>query len=386
MEIRMVDTINQYKKIQKEIDEGVKRVIQSGIYINGPVVKEFCEHLADYLEISHVMGCGNGTDALQIALMALGLQPGDEVITTSFTFVATAEAIALLGLKPVLVEVDPQTFNINPKKLEAAISSRTRVIIPVHLYGQPAPMEEIMAIATRHNLFVIEDTAQAIGADYRFSNGKIQKVGTIGDIGTTSFYPSKNLGAYGDGGAIFTNDANLAGKLRMICNHGSNKRYHHDIIGVNSRLDAIQAAVLNVKLAHLDNYNERRIAAADRYDALLAGWDEHFITPYRAEYGKHVFHQYTLRVKAGRAVRDEIKAGLAAVGIPSMIYYPLGLHEQTAYKDYSLDSEDFSVTEQLTGEVISLPMHSELDEEQQTYIINNLQKVLNQLLIKRKST
>ena len=386
MEIRMVDTIKQYKNIQNKIDEGINRVIQSGIYIGGPVVNEFCEQLGEYLEGVHVMGCGNGTDALQIALMSLDLEPGDEVITTSFTFVATAEAIALLGLKPVLVDVDPRTFNVDAQTLEAAITPKTRAIIPVHLFGQPAPMEAIMAVAEKHNLFVIEDTAQAIGADYRFSDGRIQKVGTIGNIGTTSFYPSKNLGAYGDGGAIFTRDAELAEKLRMICHHGSNKRYHHDIIGVNSRLDAIQAAILKVKLVHLDSYNERRIAAADRYDALLTGWEDHLHIPYRVEYGRHVFHQYTVRVKAGRGIRDRVKTNLEAEGVPTMIYYPLGLHEQAAYKDYRNYSMNFSVTEQLTREVISLPMHSELDEQQQAYIINHLQKVLNQLLIKRKST
>ncbi|MEL6254946.1 MAG: DegT/DnrJ/EryC1/StrS family aminotransferase [Bacteroidota bacterium] len=375
MKIRMVDTITQYEKIKEEVDSAVNEVVQSAIYINGPVVQSFRKDLADFLDVSHVIACANGTDALQVALMALGLKPGDEVITPAFTYIATVEVIALLQLKPVFVDVEPDTFNLDARKIEDAITDRTKVILPVHLFGQAANMAPIMEIAKKHGLYVVEDTAQAIGADYSFPDGKLVKAGTIGDIGTTSFYPSKNLGAYGDGGAIFANDDELAKKIQMICNHGSTKRYYHDSIGVNSRLDAIQAAVLQVKLKHLDRYNASRQAAADRYDALLADV-EGLEIPIRATYSKHVFHQYTLKVKAGREVRDKVKAQMDEWGIPTMIYYPLCCHEQPAYLDYGFQKGDFPVSEQLTAEVLSLPMHSELEEEQQKYIVDHLLRAL----------
>ncbi|MEM8887651.1 MAG: DegT/DnrJ/EryC1/StrS family aminotransferase [Bacteroidota bacterium] len=375
MEIRMVDTITQYEKIKEEVDSAVSEVVQSAIYINGPVVQSFRKDLADFLDVSHVIACANGTDALQVALMALGLEPGDEVITPAFTYIATVEVIALLRLRPVFVDVEPDTFNMDVSKIEAAITDRTKVILPVHLFGQAANMAPIMEVAKKHGLYVVEDTAQAIGADYSFPDGKIAKAGTIGDIGTTSFYPSKNLGAYGDGGAIFANDDELGKNIQMICNHGSTKRYYHDSIGVNSRLDAIQAAVLQIKLKHLDQYNASRRAAADRYDALLAEV-EGLEIPQRAAYSKHVFHQYTLKVKAGREARDKVKAKMDEWGIPTMIYYPLCCHEQPAYLDYGFKKGDFPVSEQLTAEVLSLPMHSELDEEQQKYIVDHLLRAL----------
>ena len=375
MEIRMVDTITQYEKIKEEVDLAVSEVVQSAIYINGPVVQSFRKDLADFLDVSHVIACANGTDALQVALMALDLEPGDEVITPAFTYIATVEVIALLRLRPVFVDVEPDTFNMDVSKIEAAITDRTKVILPVHLFGQAANMAPIMEIAKKHGLKVVEDTAQAIGADYQFPDGSSAKAGTVGDIGTTSFYPSKNLGAYGDGGAIFANDDELGKKIQMICNHGSTKRYYHDSIGVNSRLDAIQAAILQVKLKHLEQYNASRTAAADRYDALLADV-EGLEIPARATYSKHVFHQYTLKVKAGSEVRDKVKAKMDEWGIPTMIYYPLCCHEQPAYLDYGFKKGDFPVSEQLTAEVLSLPMHSELDEEQQKYIVDHLLRAL----------
>ena len=375
MEIRMVDTITQYEKIKEEVDSAVSEVVQSAIYINGPVVQSFRKDLADFLDVSHVIACANGTDALQVALMALDLEPGDEVITPAFTYIATVEVIALLRLRPVFVDVEPDTFNMDVSKIEAAITDRTKVILPVHLFGQAANMAPIMEIAKKHGLKVVEDTAQAIGADYQFPDGSSAKAGTIGHIGTTSFYPSKNLGAYGDGGAIFANDDELGKKIQMICNHGSTKRYYHDSIGVNSRLDAIQAAILQVKLKHLEQYNASRTAAADRYDALLADV-EGLEIPARATYSKHVFHQYTLKVKAGREARDKVKAKMDEWGIPTMIYYPLCCHEQPAYLDYGFKKGDFPVSEQLTAEVLSLPMHSELDEEQQKYIVDHLLRAL----------
>lgn len=353
----------------------MSEVVKSAIYINGPVVQSFRKDLANFLDVSHVIACANGTDALQVALMALGLEPGDEVITPAFTYIATVEVIALLRLKPVFVDVEQDSFNIDANKIEAAISDRTKVILPVHLFGQAANMEPILKIAEKHGLFVVEDTAQAIGSDYKFSDGRLAKTGTIGDIGTTSFYPSKNLGAYGDGGAIFTGNDELAVKIQMICNHGSTKRYYHDSIGVNSRLDAIQAAILQVKLKHLNQYNSSRITAADRYDELLSGVDELEI-PTRVAYSRHVFHQYTLKVKAGREARDKVKAKMDEWGIPTMIYYPLCCHEQPAYLDYGFKHGDFPVSEQLTAEVLSLPMHSELDEEQQKYIVDHLLRAL----------
>jgi UDP-2-acetamido-2-deoxy-ribo-hexuluronate aminotransferase len=367
--IQMVDLISQYEKVQNEIDTAVLNVIRSAAYINGPEVKSFQKELEDYLKVKHVIPCANGTDALQIAMMALDLQPGDEVITASFTYVATAEVIALLKLKPVLVDVDPLTMNIDISAIEKAITSRTKAIVPVHLFGQCADMEPLMALAKKHNLHVIEDTAQAIGADYTFSNGKIQKAGTIGIIGCTSFFPSKNLGCYGDGGALFTNDDELAGKLRMIANHGQSVQYVHDSIGVNSRLDSIQAAILRIKLRQLDNYAAARNYAADYYDQAFKN-HPNIITPARAKNSNHVFHQYTLQLK-GKS-RDKIKEFLASKDIPAMIYYPIPLHMQKAYMDPRYKAGDFPVTEQLCKDVFSLPMQTELDDEQLKYITDSV--------------
>lgn len=375
MEIQMVDTIGQYKHIQQEVDQAVLEVVRSGQYINGPVVKQFASDLETYLDVPHVIPCANGTDALQIALMALGLEPGDEVITPSFTYIATVEVIALLQLRPVFVEVDPHTFNIDPTLLEAAITPRTKAIVPVHLFGQSADMAAVMAVARRHNLFVVEDAAQAIGGKYTFPDGHSMRIGTIGDIGCTSFYPSKNLGAFGDGGAIFTRNAALAEKLLMICNHGSTTRYYHDSIGVNSRLDAIQAAILGIKLKHLDAYHDARRAAADRYDDLLTDV-EGVETPARSDFTQHVFHQYTLKIKAGRETRDELQRALSENGIPSMIYYPVACHLQKAYLPYGYQQGDFPLSETLTEQVISLPMHTELTLKQQAYIVHHFKQGL----------
>ena len=365
--IRMVDTIGQYAKIKEDVDKALREVLDSGMYINGPYVKSFTKKLTDYMGVKHTIPCGNGTDALQIALMALGLQPGDEVITTAFTFIATSEVIELLKLTPVFVDIDPHTYNLDVAKIEAAITPNTKCIIPVHLYGQPCDMEPLMEIAIKHNLYVVEDNAQAIGSDYTYSNGKTVKSGGIGHIGTTSFYPSKNLGCYGDGGAIFTNDEALAEKIRMICNHGSKVRYYHEEIGVNSRLDSLQGAVLHVKLDHLDTYNATRRAAADEYDRLFAGI-EGIITPGRMENASHVFHQYTLRITTGRDKRDALQKALAEINVPSMIYYPVPLHLQKAFQKEGFGEGSLPITEQLTAEVISLPIHSELDKAQVGYI------------------
>jgi len=367
--IQMVDLISQYEKIQNEIDTAVLNVIRSAAYINGPEVKSFQKEMEDYLQVKHVIPCANGTDALQIAMMALDLQPGDEVITASFTYVATAEVIALLKLKPVLVDVDPLTMNIDISAIEKAITPKTKAIVPVHLFGQCADMEPLMVLAKKHNLHVIEDTAQAIGADYTFSNGKKQKAGTIGIIGCTSFFPSKNLGCYGDGGAIFTNDDALAGKLRMIANHGQSVQYVHDSIGVNSRLDSIQAAILRIKLRHLDEYAAARNKAADYYDNAFKN-NSSIVIPQRAKNSNHVFHQYTLQLK-GKS-RDKIKEFLATKDIPAMIYYPIPLHMQKAYMDPRYKAGDFPVTEQLCKDVFSLPMQTELDEEQLKFITDSV--------------
>ncbi|MEM0997331.1 MAG: DegT/DnrJ/EryC1/StrS family aminotransferase [Bacteroidota bacterium] len=369
-EIRMVDTITQYHHIKDEVDAAVSAVVASGMYINGPAVKQFRASLGEYLGASKVIACGNGTDALQVALMALDLAPGDEVITSPFTFFATAEVIALLGLVPVFVDIETDTYNLDPTKIEAAITDRTRCIMPVHLFGHVAHMEPIMELAEQHKLYVIEDAAQSIGADYIFSDGRRQKAGLVGHIGCTSFYPSKNLGAYGDAGAIYTNDEALGDRCQIVCNHGSHKRYHHSRIGVNSRLDSIQAAILDVKLRHLDAYNHARQTAAATYDELLAGVDG-LIRPHRAPYQTHVFHQYTLRVEEGRAKRDAIQAQLRERSIPSMVYYPIPLHLQEAYAPYGFKHGDMPVAEQYSAEVISLPMHSELDREQLEYIAQN---------------
>ncbi|QGW28264.1 DegT/DnrJ/EryC1/StrS family aminotransferase [Phnomibacter ginsenosidimutans] len=365
--IQMVDLHTQYKKIKDEVDRAVIDVLESSAFINGKPVAEFAQSLAQYLGVKHVIPCANGTDALQIALMSLDLQPGDEVITPSFTYVATTEVVALLRLKPVFVEVDPRTFCMDPERLEAAITPRTKAIVPVHLYGHAAPMKEILEIAAKHNLPVIEDTAQAMGADYIFPDGTKAKAGTMGTIGCTSFFPSKNLGCYGDGGAMFTNDDALADKLRMIANHGQKVRYYHDLVGCNSRLDTIQAAILNIKLRNLETYNAARIAAADTYDKLFAA-QGNIQTPYRAEYTRHVFHQYTLQLEG--VDRDGMVNHLASKGIPSMIYYPVPAHRQKMFDAFGGSGYELPVTDWLTNRVISLPMHSELTLETQQYIAN----------------
>ena len=362
--IQMVDLQSQYYKIKSDVDNAVLNVLDSAAFINGPEVKSFQTELETYLDVKHVIPCANGTDALQIALMALDLQEGDEVITADFTFAATVEVIHLLKLKSVLVDVDYETFTMDVEKLKAAITPKTRAIIPVHLFGQCANMEEILKVAKQHNLAVIEDNAQAIGADFTFSDGTVKKSGTMGILGTTSFFPSKNLGCYGDGGAIFTNDDELAHKIRGIVNHGMYERYYHDEVGVNSRLDSIQATVLRKKLPLLDTYNEARRKAADYYDEAFAG-HSNILTPKRAENSTHVFHQYTLRILNGK--RNELQQFLAEKEIPAMIYYPVALRKQKAYFQES-DPKDFVNTDQLLDQVISLPMHTELDEEQLKYI------------------
>lgn len=377
----MVDLQSQYAKIQPEIDKAVLNVISSAAFINGPEVKQFQTELEDYLGVKHVIPCANGTDALQIAMMGLGLKPGDEVITADFTFAATVEVIALLQLTPVLVDVDPNTFNIDLNALREAITPKTKAIVPVHLFGQSAQMEEILTIAKEFNLYVIEDTAQAIGADYTFSDGSTKKAGTIGDLGTTSFFPSKNLGCYGDGGAIFTDNDELAHIIRGIVNHGMYKRYYHDVVGVNSRLDSVQAAVLRLKLPHLDAYcGERRKAA--RYYNEGFRQNPNILTPVTEKCGEicdtcncHVFHQYTLKITNGK--RDAVHKHLNELGIPNAIYYPVPLHRQKAYLDARYKEEDFKVTNALSDTVISLPMHTELDQDQQDLIINSVLEAVN---------
>jgi len=373
-QIPMVDLKGQYLKIKEEIDTAIQSVIDSTAYINGPDVKELQKELAEYLSVKHVITCANGTDALQIAMMALGLKPGDEVITTNFTFVATVEVIALLGLTPVLVDVDPETYTISPEAIEKAITPKTKAIVPVHLFGQAADMDRIMEIAKKHNLYVIEDTAQAIGAEYTFNDGKKQKVGTIAEIGSTSFFPSKNLGCYGDGGAIFTNDDQLAEKLYSIVNHGMKVRYYHDNIGVNSRLDTIQAAVLRIKLKQLDNYNASRLKAADYYDNAFADIPQ-IQTPIRFKKSNHIFHQYTMVLKD--VDRGELQNFLKEKGIPAPIYYPVPLHLQKAYKDERYKKGDFPITEMLSNSVLSLPMHTEMTEEDLKYITESVRAFFN---------
>jgi UDP-2-acetamido-2-deoxy-ribo-hexuluronate aminotransferase len=368
-QIQMVDLNNQYLKIKKEIDNAISECINSMAFINGPQVKEFTQSLRDYLNAETVVPCANGTDALQIALMALNLQPGDEVIVPSFTYVATAEVIGLLKLNPVLVDVDPDTFNITAEIIEAAISPKTKAIVPVHLFGQCADMGAIMKVAQSHNLYVIEDTAQAIGADYTNENGLRQKAGTIGHVGCTSFFPSKNLGCYGDGGALYTDDKELGAKIAMIANHGQVKKYVHKYIGVNSRLDSIQAAILNVKLRFLDEYAAARNQAATFYDHSLEKIDA-LITPVRSSFSSHVFHQYTLKIRDGK--RDQLMAHLNQKGIPCMIYYPIPLNEQEAYKGLGRIAGDLKTTKELCSSVLSLPIHTELDEAQQSFIVNNI--------------
>lgn len=369
--IQMVDTKRQYEQIKTEVDAAIQEVLDSAAYINGKAVQDFAHGLNKYLGVKHTIPCANGTDALQIAMMALGLQPGDEVITPSFTYIATTEVVALLKLTPVFVEVDPRTFCMDPEALRKAITPKTKAIVPVHLYGHAAPMEEIMQIAKEHNLFVIEDNAQAIGSDYRFSDGTVKKTGTIGTIGATSFYPSKNLGAYGDGGAIFTNDDVLAQQLKMVANHGQQKRYYHEVVGCNSRLDSIQAAVLNVKLKKLDEYNAARQSVAAYYNDAFAGNDK-ITTPYVAPYSTHVYHQYTMLLNGVN--RDALVAHLAEYKIPSMIYYPVPGHKQDMFKNFALPAYELATTDWLTERVISLPVHTEMDAEQLEYIT---QQVLN---------
>jgi dTDP-4-amino-4,6-dideoxygalactose transaminase len=371
----MVDLVGQYKKIKPEVDAAIQEVVESASFINGPQVKQFQTNLEKYLGIKHVIPCGNGTDALQVALMALDLKPGDEVITTSFTFIATAEVIALLKLIPVLVDVDPDTFNIDPNAIENAITDRTRAIIPVHLFGQCADMHTIKDIAKKHNLFVIEDTAQAIGADYTCTkSGRVRKAGTIGHIGCTSFFPSKNLGAYGDGGAIFTDDDDLAAQMRVVVNHGMAVRYYHDYIGVNSRLDSIQAAILDIKLKHLDEYAAARQKAASFYNKAFANHPK-LKTPETASFTTHVFHQYTLVLN--NVDREGLMKHLAEKGIASAVYYPVPLHMQKAYLDPRYKEGDFPVTENLAKSVISLPIHTELTEEIQKEIADAVLEFVN---------
>ena len=384
--IQMVDLQGQYQQIKETVDTSIQSVLDTSTYINGPLVKDFQKDLEDYLEVKHVIPCANGTDALQIAMMGLGLQPGDEVITADFTFAATVEVIALLQLTPVLVDVEPDTFNIDIEAVKKAITPRTKAIVPVHLFGQVANMDAILEIAKEHNLYIIEDNAQAIGANYTFKDGRKQKAGTIGNVGTTSFFPSKNLGCYGDGGAIFTNDDELAHTIRGIVNHGMYTRYYHDVVGVNSRLDSIQAGVLKAKLPHLDSYCNARRNAASFYNNAFAN-NSNIITPTAKSNATkncgqicevcdcHVFHQYTLQITNGK--RDELHQHLLEKEIPNAIYYPVALHAQKAYKDERYNEADFPVTNDLIKNVISLPMHTELDNVQLTFItetINNFIK------------
>lgn len=371
--IQMVDLKGQYEKIKTEVDKGIQDVINSTAFINGPAVKEFQADFEKYLNVKHVIPCANGTDALQIAMMALGLKPGDEVITASFTYVATAEVIGLLGLTPVLVDVNADTFDIDIAAIEKAITPKTKAIVPVHLFGQCADMEKIMALAKKHNLYVVEDVAQAIGADYTFIDGKKAKAGTIGTIGCTSFFPSKNLGCYGDGGAMYTNDDELAKKMRMVAHHGQSVQYVHDVLGVNSRLDTIQAVVLKAKLKHLDEYAAARNRVADYYDKAFAGHSK-LKTPVRAKNSNHVFHQYTLQLNG--IDRTKLREQLAEKGIPAMIYYPIPLHMQNAFKSDRFKQGDFPVTEKLCATVLSLPIHTELDEETLKYITDTVLELI----------
>lgn len=378
-EIQMVDLKQQYQKIKTEVNAAIADVLESAAFINGKYVSQFANNLSAYLNVKHVIPCANGTDALQIAMMALDLQPGDEVITPSFTYIATTEVVALLRLKPVFVEVDQQTFCIDPEALRKAITPKTKAIVPVHLYGQSANMEAIMQIAKEHNLYVIEDNAQAIGADYTFSNGTKKKTGTIGTIGATSFFPSKNLGGYGDGGAIFTDDDVLAEKLKMIANHGQKVRYYHEMVGCNSRLDTIQAAILDIKLRHLDGYIVARQKVADYYNKAFAN-HPNITTPVVADYTNHVYHQYTLTLDGKddiAAYRNGLQQYLADKKIPSMIYYPVPGHKQNMFKSFNLPEADLHITDWLTDRVISLPVHTEMDEEQLHYITTSVLEYLN---------
>jgi dTDP-4-amino-4,6-dideoxygalactose transaminase len=374
--LQMVDLKRQYQHIKSEVDTAIQNVIDNTTFINGPDVADFGKELAAYLGVKHVIPCANGTDALQIALMALGLQPGDEVITPSFTYIATVEVVALLRLKPVFVDVDADTFTINPESLKKAINSKTKAIIPVHLYGQAANMEAILSIANEHNIPIVEDNAQAIGGDYTFSNGKKVKTGVMGLIGCTSFFPSKNLGCYGDGGAIFTNDDTLAEQMKMVANHGQKVRYYHEVVGCNSRLDTIQAAILRIKLRKLDEYCNSRRKVADFYDAAFAAHPK-IKTPFRASYTKHVYHQYTLQLEG--VDRNKVQEKLAERGVPSMIYYPVPCHRQNMFNGLSDSNFELPVTDFLQDRVISLPIHTELTNEELEYITSNFIDVINTL-------
>jgi dTDP-4-amino-4,6-dideoxygalactose transaminase len=372
--IQMVDLKRQYLKIKPEVDAAISNVLDTTSFINGKAVGDFADHLAKYLHADHVVPCANGTDALQIAMMALGLEPGDEVITPSFTYIATTEVIALLRLKPVFVDVDPKTFCIDVSKIREAITPKTKAIVPVHLYGQSCDMEAIMQIANEHNLFVVEDNAQAIGATIQFADGKVHKTGTIGHIGCTSFFPSKNLGCYGDGGAIITNNTLLADRIKMIANHGQSKRYYHDVVGCNSRLDTVQAAVLDIKLRHLDQYNAARKSVADFYNQSFKD-NPKITTPITSPGNTHVFHQYTLVLEG--VDRNGLQEKLAAEGVPAMIYYPVPAHRQQMFSFLNLPEVDLPITDWLTHRVISLPIHTEMDQEQLDHIVyhvNNLVK------------
>lgn len=366
-EIKMVDLHGQYLRIKDEIDEAIQRVLTSTAFINGPEVEQFAGELSKFLEGSYVIPCANGTDALQIAMMALGLKPGDEVILPVHTYVATAEVIALLGLKPVFVDVDPDSFNIDVSQVEARITARTKAIVPVHLYGQCANMESLLRIAARHNLYLIEDAAQALGADYLFNDGSSRKAGTLGNIGTTSFFPSKNLGCYGDGGAIMCNDSELATTIRMIANHGQKKKYYHDVVGVNSRLDTLQAAILSVKLKYIGHYTAKRNHVAEFYNSRLQTISA-IETPGKSIFSTHVFHQYTLKVEQ----RDNLKHFLEGKRIPTMIYYPVPLHLQKAYQSGSLGGGSFPIAESLSKKVLSLPIHTEMTDEHLAYITDSI--------------
>lgn len=370
----MVDLHGQYLRLKKEIDAAMQEVIDTCAFINGPQVTQFIANLVDYLQVAHVIPCGNGTDALQIALMALELEPGDEIVLPAFTYIAAAEAVALLGLRPVLVDVDPRTFNLDASQVEAALSERTRAIIAVHLFGQAADMEPLLSLAARHHLYLIEDNAQSLGADYRFSDGSVRKAGTIGHIGTTSFFPSKPLACYGDGGALFTNDEILAARIRRIANHGQSMKYHHRSVGCNSRLDSLQAAVLDVKLKYLSAFTAARQEAARRYDEALASCGLQEVSPFRAPFSTHVYHQYTLRMQV--AQRDEVQRRLRERGITSMIYYPLPVHRQEAYRMRVRVVGKPDNATRLCASVLSLPIHTEMTRETQQYIIDNLVEIL----------
>jgi Predicted pyridoxal phosphate-dependent enzyme apparently involved in regulation of cell wall biogenesis len=373
--IQMVDLATQYNHIKAEIDSAINSVISNTDFINGEQVKIFSEHLASYLGVKNVICCGNGTDALQIALMSINLKPGDEIIVPAFTFIASAEVIGLLGFRPVMVDVDYDDYNATAQNIQQAITVRTKAIIPVHLFGQAAQMEKIMALAQKYDLYVIEDTAQALGTDYIFSDGSRKKVGTIGTIGCTSFFPSKNLGCYGDGGAIFTNDDKLAERIRMIANHGCRVKYHHEILGVNSRLDTIQAAILDVKLRHLDSYCKARHEAAERYNYAFKDIKD-LVTPVQREYSTHTFNQYTIKVLGGK--RDSLRQYLIDQGVPAMIYYPIPLHKQEAFTQIAEQSTDMAVAEQLCHQVLSLPMHTELDATTIAFIISKVLSFFNE--------